>query len=74
MKVPREEIETLARHCVLKDTTGVYAKHDPDYLRAATGALVHCLERDLEGSDRWVAVHTLSRLIRGKPPKVEKRS
>jgi hypothetical protein len=73
LRVPAEELETLMGHRTLRSTTGVYAKYDPDYLLAATKALSKVWAEVWVASDRWVAVHMLSRPVRGQELKVLKR-
>jgi hypothetical protein len=73
-RVPGEEIETLLGQRVLKGTTGVYAKYDPDYLRQATKVLSKVWQEVWTASEAWVAVHTLSILVRGQPLKIVKKA
>lgn len=73
LRVPAEELETLMGHRVLRGTTGVYAKYDPDYLRSASKALSKVWNEIWSASNRWVAVHRLSSPARGEKLMVLKR-
>jgi hypothetical protein len=72
LRVPREELETLMGHRVFSGTTAVYAKYDPDYLKATTKALSKLWKRIWAASDKWIAVQTLSTPARGAPLQIVK--
>ncbi len=57
MRVPSDEIETLLGHRVLKKTTAVYAKYDPDYLTNARVSLATVFDQVMTEADRWDAGH-----------------
>lgn len=73
LRVPAEQLETLMGHRVLRGTTGVYAKYDPDYLRSATKALSKVWNEVWSASESWIAVHLLTRPKRGQELKVVKQ-
>lgn len=61
-RVPAEEIETLLGHRVLKKTTRVYAKYDPDYLASAREVLTTLFNEVQAAADRWDAGHLRAKL------------
>lgn len=61
-KVPGEEVETLLGHRVLKKTTRVYAKYDPDYLAAAREVLSTLFREVMVAADLWDAGHLRAKL------------
>jgi len=62
MRVPAEEIETLLGHRVLKKTTAVYAKYDPDYLARAREALAILFTDVMAEADLWSAGHLRAKI------------
>ena len=57
MRVASDAIETLLGHRVLKKTTAVYAKYDPDYLAGVRVSLATLFEDVMVEADRWSAGH-----------------
>jgi len=66
MRVPNEELETAMGHLVLKRTTRVYAKYDPDYLLNVSKALSTVWRDYCAAAREWLAVHSLSIPKRGQ--------
>lgn len=64
-RVPSDEVETLLGHRVLKKTTGVYAKYDPDYLANARGVLATLFREVMAAADVWVAGHLRAKVGNG---------
>jgi hypothetical protein len=60
MRVPFNEIETALGHLVLKRTSRVYAKYDPDYLLNVSKALSTIWQDYCGAAQEWLAVHSLS--------------
>jgi len=56
-RVPFEEIETQLGHRVLKKTSRVYAKYDPDYLANARDALSTLFREVMAEAAKWDAGH-----------------
>jgi len=65
MRVPFNEIETSLGHLVLKRTSRVYAKYDPDYLLNVSNALSTIWADYCTAAHEWLAVHSLSIPKRG---------
>jgi integrase len=65
MRVPFNEIETALGHLVLKRTSRVYAKYDPDYLLNVSKALSIIWADYCDAAHEWLAVHSLSTPKRG---------
>jgi hypothetical protein len=65
MRVPFNEIETALGHHVLKRTSRVYAKYDPDYLLNVSKALSIIWTDYCAAAQEWLAVHLLSTPKRG---------
>jgi len=61
-RVPGEEIETLLGHRVLKRTTAVYAKYDPDYLARAQVVLSRLFSEVMAAADLWDAGHLRAKM------------
>lgn len=61
-KVPSDEVETLLGHRVLKKTSAVYAKYDPDYLAAARGVLSTLFREVMAAADVWDAGHLRAKM------------
>lgn len=61
-RVPGDEIETLLGHRVLKKTSAVYAKYDPDYLANAREALSTLFSEVQAAADLWDAGHMRAKL------------
>jgi integrase len=61
-RVPGDEVETLLGHRVLKKTTAVYAKYDPDYLADARVALSILFNEVQAAADQWAAGHLRAKL------------
>lgn len=78
-RVPGEEIETLLGHRVLKSTSAVYAKYDPDYLVNVKAALTTLFEEVMAAAAEWDAGHLRAKvgngltkvLVRGSPEALE---
>lgn len=66
MRVPFNEIETALGHLVLKRTSRVYAKYDPDYLLNVSKALSTIWADYCSAAHEWLAVHSLSIPQRGQ--------
>lgn len=66
LRVSAEQIETLLGHRVLKKTTAVYAKYDPDYLDEAKAGLSILWREYCTAAHAWLAVHELSTARFGK--------
>lgn len=60
MRVPNEEVETALGHLVLKRTSRVYAKYEPDYLANVSKALSIVWADYCGAAQEWLAVHMLS--------------
>ena len=69
MRVPSDEIETLLGHRVLKKTTAVYAKYDPDYLASVRVSLATVFEDVMVQADLWSAGHLRAK-VGNEPTKV----
>lgn len=65
-RVHAEEVETQLGHRVLKKTSGVYAKYDPDYLGAARDVLTKFFEEVMAAADQWDAGHLRATNPKGK--------
>jgi integrase len=65
-RVPTDEIETLLGHRVLKKTTGVYAKYDPDYLANAQGVLTTMFREVMAAANVWDAGHVRAKVGNGQ--------
>lgn len=65
MRVPAEEVETLLGHRVLKKTSAVYAKYDPDYLSDVAVALSKVWDAAMVSAWTWCAVHLRSKVGNG---------
>lgn len=74
MRVPFEEIETALGHLVLKRTSRVYAKYDPDYLLNLSNALSIIWQDYCAAAHEWLAVHLLSTAKRGSNLTVLKKA
>lgn len=74
MRVPAEEIETALGHHVLKRTTRVYAKYDPEYLANLSKALSIVWQDYCAAAHKWLAVHLLSTPKRGQDLTVLKKA
>jgi integrase len=66
MRVPAEEVETLLGHRVLKKTSAVYAKYDPDYLSEAAKALAIVWDDVMAAAMMWAAGHLRAKVGRGQ--------
>lgn len=66
MRVPAEEIETLLGHQVLKGTTAVYAKYDPDYLGNVREALTTIWTAVMDAATVWDAGHLRAKVGNGR--------
>jgi integrase len=66
IRVPNEELETALGHLVLKRTSRVYAKYDPDYLANVSKALSIVWADYCAAAQEWLAVHSLSIPKRGQ--------
>jgi hypothetical protein len=65
-RVPGDDIELLLGHRVLKKTTEVYAKYDPEYLAPVRGPLSTIFAECCAAAKQWLAVHSLSTPKRGQ--------
>jgi integrase len=74
MRVPFNEIETALGHLVLKRTSRVYAKYDPDYLLNVSKALSIIWADYCTAAHEWLAVHMLSTPKRGTSLTVLKKA
>jgi integrase len=74
MRVPFNEIETTLGHHVLKRTSRVYAKYDPDYLLNVSKALSIIWTDYCAAAQEWLAVHLLSTPKRGQDLTVLKKT
>jgi integrase len=66
IRVPSDEIETLLGHRVLKKTTAVYAKYDPDYLANTRVALSTLFREVMAQADLWDAGHLRAKVGNGR--------
>jgi integrase len=66
MRIPFNEIETALGHLVMKRTSRVYAKYDPDYLLNVSKALSTIWADYCGAAHEWLAVHSLSIPKRGQ--------
>lgn len=73
-RVPFEEIETQLGHRVLKKTSRVYAKYDPDYLGNARDALSTLFREVMAEAAKWDAGHLRATNKFGKVIVVKRRS
>lgn len=65
-RVPFAEIETMLGHRVLKKTSAVYAKYDPDYLADVRDALTILFGEVMAAAADWDAGHLRAKVGRGK--------